>query len=52
VHGGPFGAKGAAESTAAAGMAAAANAIADATGKRLFELPAKPSRVLEAIHSA
>ena len=52
VHGGPFGAKGAAESTAAAGMAAAANAIANATGKRLFELPAKPSRVLQAIHSS
>ena len=51
VHGGPFGAKGAAESTAAAGMAAVANAIADATGKRLFELPAKPARVLQALHS-
>lgn len=51
VHGGPFGAKGAAESTAAAGMAAVANAIANATGSRLFDLPAKPARVLEAIRS-
>ena len=51
VHGGPFGAKGAAESTAAAGMAAVASAIANATGKRLFELPAKPARILEALHS-
>jgi CO/xanthine dehydrogenase Mo-binding subunit/aerobic-type carbon monoxide dehydrogenase small subunit (CoxS/CutS family) len=51
VEGGPFGAKGAAESTAAAGMAAVANAIADATGKRLFELPARPDRVLRALHS-
>ena len=51
VQGGPFGAKGAAESTAAAGMAAVASAIANATGKRLFELPAKPGRVLQALHS-
>ena len=51
VDGGPFGAKGAAESTAAAGMAAVASAIANATGKRLFELPAKPARVLQAIRS-
>jgi len=51
VNGGPFGAKGAAESTAAAGMAAVANAIANATGKRLFELPAKPARVLQALRS-
>ncbi|MDQ6878363.1 MAG: molybdopterin-dependent oxidoreductase [Candidatus Dormibacteraeota bacterium] len=51
VNGGPFGAKGAAESTAAAGMAAVANAIANATGKRLFELPAKPARILQALRS-
>jgi CO/xanthine dehydrogenase Mo-binding subunit len=51
VNGGPFGAKGAAESTAAAGMAAVASAIADATGRRLFELPAKPARVLKALRS-
>jgi CO/xanthine dehydrogenase Mo-binding subunit len=51
VNGGPFGAKGAAESTAAAGMAAVANAIANATGKRLFELPAKPARVLQVLRS-
>jgi len=51
VHGGPFGAKGAAESTAAAGMAAVASAIANATGKRLFELPAKPAKILQALHS-
>jgi CO/xanthine dehydrogenase Mo-binding subunit len=52
VYGGPFGAKGAAESTAAAGMAAVANAIANATGARLFDLPAKPARVLEALSTS
>ena len=52
VLGGPFGAKGAAESTSAAGMAAVANAIADATGVRLFQLPARPARLRQALTDA
>jgi aldehyde oxidoreductase len=49
VVGAPFGAKGAAEMTASAGMASVANAIADAVGARVYELPARPARVRDAI---
>ena len=35
-----------------AGMPSVANAIKHATGARLFELPARPARVLEAIRSS
>jgi len=49
VLGGPFGAKGSSEITAAAGMAAAANAIADAIGKRIYDMPAVPGTVLAAM---
>jgi CO/xanthine dehydrogenase Mo-binding subunit len=49
VFGSPFGIKGAGETTSVAGMPSVANAIANATGVRLFELPARPGRVLEAL---
>jgi aldehyde oxidoreductase len=49
VFGSPFGIKGAGETTSVAGMPSVANAIANATGARLFELPARPGRVLEAL---
>ena len=45
----PFGIKGAAETTCVAGMPSVGNAIANAIGVRLFELPARPGRVLEAL---
>ncbi len=45
VAGGPLGAKGAAEMTASAGLASVANAIADATGGRIHDVPATPDRV-------
>lgn len=49
VSQGPFGAKCSSEITSAPGMAAVANAIAHATGARVFDLPATPRRVLEAM---
>jgi CO/xanthine dehydrogenase Mo-binding subunit/aerobic-type carbon monoxide dehydrogenase small subunit (CoxS/CutS family) len=49
VFGSPFGIKGAGETTSVAGMPSVANAIANATGVRLFELPARPGRVVEAL---
>ncbi|MDQ6877995.1 MAG: molybdopterin-dependent oxidoreductase, partial [Candidatus Dormibacteraeota bacterium] len=50
VFGSPFGIKGAGETTSVAGMPSVANAIANATGARLYELPARPGRVLEALN--
>ncbi|MCH9036103.1 MAG: molybdopterin-dependent oxidoreductase [Chloroflexi bacterium] len=46
---GPFGAKGGGEMSDVPIVAAIVNAIADATGARIFDLPATPERVLEAI---
>jgi CO/xanthine dehydrogenase Mo-binding subunit len=46
---GPFGAKGVGEPPIVPGGAAVANAIFDATGVRVKELPAVPERVLSAI---
>ena len=46
---GPFGAKGVGEPPIIPGGAAVANAIFDATGVRINELPAVPERVLHAI---
>jgi len=46
---GPFGAKGIGESPCIAVAAAVANALADATGIRLTEIPLTPERVLSAI---
>jgi CO/xanthine dehydrogenase Mo-binding subunit len=45
----PYGAKGAAEVNICPPMAAIANAIERATGRRLTELPMSPPRVLAAI---
>ena len=49
VYGSPYGAKGAGETPSVPGMAAVANAIAHATGGRIFEMPARPQKVVEAI---
>ncbi len=49
---GPFGAKEAGEGSLSGFLPALTNAIADATGLRLTELPASPDRVLEAITRA
>ena len=46
---GPFGAKGVGEPPVIPGGAALANAVADATGVRLTELPITPVKLLEAI---
>ncbi|HEX8738697.1 MAG TPA: 4-hydroxybenzoyl-CoA reductase subunit alpha [Casimicrobiaceae bacterium] len=46
---GPFGAKEAGEGSLSAFLAALTNAIADATGLRLTELPASPDRMMDAI---
>ena len=46
---GPFGAKEAGEGSLSGFLPALTNAIADATGLRLSELPASPDRLLEAI---
>jgi CO/xanthine dehydrogenase Mo-binding subunit len=48
---GPFGAKGIGEAPVVAGPAAVANAVARATGTRLYELPMTPPRVWQALHS-
>lgn len=48
---GPFGARGIGEPPIAPSAAAIANAIADATGVRLFSLPMTPEKVLEALAS-
>jgi CO/xanthine dehydrogenase Mo-binding subunit len=49
---GPYGAKGIAEAPVVAPAAAIANAIADATGVRLAELPMTPQRVWQALRDA
>jgi CO/xanthine dehydrogenase Mo-binding subunit len=49
---GPFGVKAAGEVTNSAVAPAIANAVADATGARLFALPLTPERVLAALHPA
>jgi CO/xanthine dehydrogenase Mo-binding subunit len=46
---GPFGARGVGEPPVVPTAAAVANAIADATGKRLSDLPMTPPRVLDAL---
>ena len=46
---GPFGAKEAGEGSLAGFLPALTNAIADATGLRLTQLPASPDRVLDAV---
>jgi len=43
---GPYGARGVGEPPVIATAAAVANAIADATGRRMTELPMTPPRVL------
>ncbi len=48
---GPFGAKGIGEAPVVAAPAAVANAVAAATGVRLYELPMTPPRVWEALRS-
>jgi len=48
---GPFGAKEAGEGSLSGFLPALTNAIADATGLRLHELPASPDRVLDALQS-
>ena len=45
----PYGAKGVGEVNICPPMAAIANAIADATGRRLTELPMSPPKVLAAL---
>ncbi|MSQ08167.1 MAG: xanthine dehydrogenase family protein molybdopterin-binding subunit [Dehalococcoidia bacterium] len=45
----PFGVRGVGEVPLAPPLPAVANAIKDATGTRLFDLPMKPGRVLEAL---
>jgi CO/xanthine dehydrogenase Mo-binding subunit len=45
----PFGVKGVAEANIVPPMAAIANAIRNATGKRLTQLPMSPPKVLEAL---
>jgi len=46
---GPFGAKGIGEPSLTPAAPAVANAVADALGVRIFELPLTPERVLEAL---
>jgi 4-hydroxybenzoyl-CoA reductase subunit alpha len=47
---GPFGAKEASEGSLAASLPAVANAVADAIGLRMSELPLTPDRILEALN--
>ena len=49
---GPFGAKGIGEPSLTPAAAAVANAVADAIGTRIYELPLTPERVLRAIDAA
>jgi CO/xanthine dehydrogenase Mo-binding subunit len=49
AHNGPFGAKGAGESATLSLSPAIANAIDDAIGVRLMELPLTPEAVLRAL---
>jgi len=48
---GPYGAKEVGEGATLPVLGAIANAVADAIGVRIFDLPITPQRVLEAIHS-
>ena len=48
---GPFGAKGIGEPSLTPAAPAVANAVADAIGVRIHELPLTPERVLKAIKS-
>jgi CO/xanthine dehydrogenase Mo-binding subunit len=48
----PYGVKGVAEANIVPPMAAVANAIQSATGKRLTDLPMSPPKVLAAIDAA
>ena len=48
---GPFGAKGAGESTMVPVAPAILNAVAAATGARICDLPARPARVLDALRA-
>ena len=50
-HNGPFGAKGAGESATLCVSPAVANAIDDAVGVRLMELPLSPEAVLRGLRS-
>jgi len=45
----PYGVKGVGEIPLVPTLAAIANAIADASGKRLYELPMSPPKVLKAL---
>ena len=45
----PHGVKGVGEVPIVPALAAIANAIADATGKRLYELPMSPPKILKAL---
>jgi CO/xanthine dehydrogenase Mo-binding subunit len=47
----PFGAKGVGEVNIVAPMAAIANAIENATGRRLYSLPMSPPRIVEALEA-
>ncbi len=51
VSGGPFGSKGGAEMPVSPGAASISNAIYNATGARLFDLPMTPDRILAALKS-
>jgi CO/xanthine dehydrogenase Mo-binding subunit len=51
VVGGPFGSKGGAEMPVSPGAASISNAICNATGARVFDLPMTPDKVLEALKS-
>ena len=51
VAGGPFGSKGGAEMPVSPGAASISNAIYNATGARVFDLPMTPDRILEALRS-
>lgn len=50
VQGGPFGSKGGAEMPVSPSAATVSNAISDATGAKVYELPMIPERVLKAIN--
>ena len=51
-HDGPFGAKGAGESTTIALSPAIGNALADAVGIRLTDLPLTPEKIFRALRDA
>jgi CO/xanthine dehydrogenase Mo-binding subunit len=47
---GPFGAKGIGEPSCVPAAAAFSNAVADAIGQRIFDLPVTPERIVRALH--